>query len=131
MSKPAAKKGPVPSGPRGGTTVLSERTLALGQTLTVIKGSIVDVKADAYVHPTNATFNLGGQVGEFAIDSQDVISVCVSNCVLHVECLYWCYGPVEWCLCVLTKRKICFCVMLWECACGVLIEVVMGCVAWS
>lgn len=67
QSKPAAvRKGPGPSAPRGGaTTILSERILPLGQRLTVIKGSIVDVKADAYVHPTNASFNLGGQVGEW------------------------------------------------------------------
>ena len=67
QSKPAAvRKGPGPSAPRGGaTTILSERILPLGQRLTVIQGSIVDVRADAYVHPTNASLNLGGQVGEW------------------------------------------------------------------
>ena len=79
-SKPASgRKGPGPSTPRGGTTVLSERTLPLGQTLTVIKGSILDVKADAYVHPTNASFNLGGQVGELTVCVESVGRVCIES----------------------------------------------------
>ena len=47
-----------------GTTVLTEKTLPLGQKLTVIKGDIVDVNAQAYVHPTNSSLSLSGQVGE-------------------------------------------------------------------
>ncbi|XP_013791614.1 core histone macro-H2A.1-like, partial [Limulus polyphemus] len=45
-------------------TVLSEKKLFLGQKLTVIQGGIVDVSADAIIHPTNASFYLGGEVGQ-------------------------------------------------------------------
>ncbi|XP_013383980.1 core histone macro-H2A.1 isoform X1 [Lingula anatina] len=47
-----------------GLTVLSEKKLFLGQKLTVIQGDIVSVTADAIVHPTNATFYMGGEVGQ-------------------------------------------------------------------
>ena len=33
--------------------------------LTVIQGDISELTVDAVVHPTNATFNLGGQCGTF------------------------------------------------------------------
>jgi histone H2A len=68
--KPVAKGGR--KGKQGGrgattpgqnTTVLNEKTLPLGQKLTVIKGNILDVNAEAYVHPTNSSLNLAGQVG--------------------------------------------------------------------
>lgn len=87
QSKPAVgRKVPGPSIPHGGTTVLSERTLPLGQKLTVIKGSILDVKADAYVHPTNASFNLGGQVGELSrgLWEVEVVGVVSGNGMLVV-----------------------------------------------
>ncbi|KAL9961381.1 hypothetical protein ACROYT_G030305 [Oculina patagonica] len=60
---PAARKGADKSGPGAGITVLSEKTLFLGQKLTVIQGDISTVEADALVHPTNASFYLGGEVG--------------------------------------------------------------------
>lgn len=60
---PAARKGADKSGPGAGFTVLSEKTLFLGQKLTVIQGDISTVEADALVHPTNASFYLGGEVG--------------------------------------------------------------------
>lgn len=59
---PAQKKGDK-SGPGSGLAVLSEKTLFLGQKLTVIQGDIAAVEADALVNPTNATFHLGGEVG--------------------------------------------------------------------
>jgi O-acetyl-ADP-ribose deacetylase (regulator of RNase III) len=31
--------------------------------LTVVQGSIINIKADAIVHPTGASLNLGGEVG--------------------------------------------------------------------
>lgn len=46
-----------------GITVLSERKLNLGQKLTVVSGDIVDVKADAIVHPTSANYSMSGEVG--------------------------------------------------------------------
>jgi len=43
--------------------VLSEKTLFLGQKLTVVQGDIANLAVDALVHPTNASFNTTGQVG--------------------------------------------------------------------
>ncbi|XP_064398914.1 core histone macro-H2A.1-like [Halichondria panicea] len=59
--KTTAKK----TGPKGATrvTVLSEKTLFLGQKLTVIQGDLAELTVDAVVHPTNATFNMTGQCG--------------------------------------------------------------------
>ncbi|CAF1580308.1 unnamed protein product, partial [Adineta steineri] len=45
-------------------TTLSERVLIRGQKLTVVQGSIVNIKADAIVHPTNNSFFMGGDVGK-------------------------------------------------------------------
>lgn len=47
----------------GGITVLSEKSLFLGQKLTVIQGDISQLTVDAVVHPTNANFSLAGQCG--------------------------------------------------------------------
>jgi len=33
--------------------------------LTVVQGSIVNIKADAIVHPTNNSFYMGGDVGSY------------------------------------------------------------------
>ncbi len=43
--------------------MLSERALPSGQKLTVVQADITDVVVDAIVHPTNASFYLGGEVG--------------------------------------------------------------------
>ncbi|CAF3036400.1 unnamed protein product [Rotaria sp. Silwood2] len=48
-------------------TTLSERVLVRGQKLTVVQGSIVNIKADAIVHPTNDSFYMGGDVGKALI----------------------------------------------------------------
>lgn len=55
--KPPAKK------KAAGITVLSEKTLFLGQKLTVIQGDISELTVDAVVHPTNSSFSLSGQCG--------------------------------------------------------------------
>ncbi|CAI7999603.1 Core histone macro-H2A.1 [Geodia barretti] len=47
----------------GGITVLSEKTLFLGQKLTVIQGDISQLTVDAVVHPTSGNFSLAGQCG--------------------------------------------------------------------
>ena len=44
-------------------TLLSEKTLFLGQKLTVIQGDLSTLSCDAVVHPTNASMYLGGEVG--------------------------------------------------------------------
>ena len=59
----AAKKEPSNDlGP--GFTMLSEKTLFLGQSLCVVQGNIAEIDVDAVVHPTNAKLNLAGEVGE-------------------------------------------------------------------
>ena len=44
--------------------MLSEKTLFLGQKLTVIQGDIAQLTVDAVVHPTNGNFSLAGQCGQ-------------------------------------------------------------------
>ncbi|UJR22367.1 hypothetical protein I4U23_025429 [Adineta vaga] len=44
-------------------TTLSERVLNRGQKLTVVQGNIINITADAIVHPTSSSLNLGGEVG--------------------------------------------------------------------
>lgn len=48
---------------KDGMTVLSEKTLFLGQKLSVVQGDLATFEVDAVIHPTNATFHLGGEVG--------------------------------------------------------------------
>lgn len=48
----------------GGLMVLSEKVLSKGQKLTVMQGNIVDVTADALVHPTNSGLALAGEIGK-------------------------------------------------------------------
>ncbi len=33
--------------------------------MTVVQGNIINIKADAIVHPTNASLSLGGEVGSY------------------------------------------------------------------
>ncbi|XP_046856762.1 core histone macro-H2A.1-like [Xenia sp. Carnegie-2017] len=46
-----------------GFTMLSEKTLFLGQSLCVVQGNIVEIDVDAIVNPTSSKFNLSGEVG--------------------------------------------------------------------
>lgn len=46
-----------------GVTLLSEKTLFLGQKLTVIQGDIATVGADCIIHPTNSNWNMTGSCG--------------------------------------------------------------------
>ncbi|XP_065143745.1 core histone macro-H2A.1 [Paramisgurnus dabryanus] len=46
-----------------GFTVLSSKTLFLGQKLQVVQADIATIESEAIVHPTNSTFYLGGEVG--------------------------------------------------------------------
>ena len=59
----------------GGITVLSEKTLFLGQKLTVIQGDISQLTVDAVVHPTSGNFSLAGQCGEFACLTKTLVSL--------------------------------------------------------
>ena len=47
-----------------GFTLLSEKTLFLGQSMCVVQGNIAEIDVDAVVHPTNAKLNLAGEVGK-------------------------------------------------------------------
>ncbi|ELT93761.1 hypothetical protein CAPTEDRAFT_2551 [Capitella teleta] len=63
----ASAKGESSGGPAadpGAFTILSEKKLFLGQKLTVLQGDIVNVVADAIIHPTNASLYMGGEVGQ-------------------------------------------------------------------
>jgi len=55
-SKAAALKGTA-------VTTLSERVLNRGQKLTVVQGNIINIQADAIVHPTSSSLSFGGEVG--------------------------------------------------------------------
>lgn len=50
-------------GASGAVTVLSSKTLFLGQKLQVVKADIATLKCDAVIHPTGNNFYMGGQVG--------------------------------------------------------------------
>lgn len=91
----AAKAAPAPAakGKRGAAakgrdkssiTILSEKTLFLGQKLTVIQGDISTLSCDAVVHPTNASMYLGGEVGTSLLkaggaDFQQEVSALLAN----------------------------------------------------
>ncbi|BFZ03876.1 hypothetical protein BsWGS_06915 [Bradybaena similaris] len=53
----------IPDG-SGGFLTLSEKKLLHGQKLTVMQGDLVKTLADAIVNPTNATYYMGGEVGQ-------------------------------------------------------------------
>ncbi|KAM9450867.1 core histone macro-H2A.1 isoform 1-T4 [Clarias gariepinus] len=46
-----------------GFTVLSSKSLFLGQKLQVVQADISAINSDAVVHPTNSTYHTGGEVG--------------------------------------------------------------------
>uniref|UniRef100_A0A8C2D1S3 MacroH2A.1 histone n=1 Tax=Cyprinus carpio TaxID=7962 RepID=A0A8C2D1S3_CYPCA len=50
-------------GPADGLTVLSSKSLFLGQKLQVVQADIATIESEAVVHPTNSTFYMGGEVG--------------------------------------------------------------------
>ncbi|KAK3524224.1 hypothetical protein QTP70_023583, partial [Hemibagrus guttatus] len=49
--------------PSDGFTILSSKSLFLGQKLQVVQADISSINSDAVVHPTNSTFHTGGEVG--------------------------------------------------------------------
>ncbi|XP_078453578.1 core histone macro-H2A.1-like isoform X1 [Lampetra fluviatilis] len=62
--KGKGRKAASPSvGASGAVTVLSSKTLFLGQKLQVVKADIATLKCDAVIHPTGNNFYMGGQVG--------------------------------------------------------------------
>ncbi|XP_057675983.1 core histone macro-H2A.1 isoform X2 [Corythoichthys intestinalis] len=62
-SKTASADSTTEGSPAGSFTVLSTKSLFLGQKLQVIQADISVVESDAVVHPTNSALYTGGEVG--------------------------------------------------------------------
>ncbi|XP_031557586.1 core histone macro-H2A.1-like [Actinia tenebrosa] len=58
-------------GPGDGISILSEKTLFLGQRLSVVQGELVAVEANAVVHPTDGKFQMKGEVGKILSKAGD------------------------------------------------------------
>ncbi|XP_050949817.1 core histone macro-H2A.1 isoform X3 [Labeo rohita] len=63
MAKAGADGSTTAGGPADGFTVLSSKSLFLGQKLQVVQADIASIESEAVVHPTNSTFYMGGEVG--------------------------------------------------------------------
>ncbi|XP_076843039.1 core histone macro-H2A.1 isoform X2 [Brachyhypopomus gauderio] len=62
-SKAASADSTTEGSPADGFTVLSTKSLFLGQKLQVVQADIATIDSDAVVHPTNSAFFMGGEVG--------------------------------------------------------------------
>ncbi|MEE6479344.1 hypothetical protein FKM82_012224, partial [Ascaphus truei] len=63
VSKAASADSTTEGTPADGFTVLSTKSLFLGQKLQVVKADIANLDSDAVIHPTNSDFYTGGEVG--------------------------------------------------------------------
>uniref|UniRef100_A0A8C1A0M3 MacroH2A.1 histone n=2 Tax=Cyprinus carpio carpio TaxID=630221 RepID=A0A8C1A0M3_CYPCA len=63
MAKAGTDGSTTAGGPADGLTVLSSKSLFLGQKLQVVQADIATIESEAVVHPTNSTFYMGGEVG--------------------------------------------------------------------
>uniref|UniRef100_F7C256 MacroH2A.1 histone n=2 Tax=Monodelphis domestica TaxID=13616 RepID=F7C256_MONDO len=63
VSKAASADSTTEGTPADGFTVLSTKSLFLGQKLQVVQADIATIDSDAVVHPTNSDFYIGGEVG--------------------------------------------------------------------
>uniref|UniRef100_A0A8D0DW30 Core histone macro-H2A n=1 Tax=Salvator merianae TaxID=96440 RepID=A0A8D0DW30_SALMN len=63
VSKSASADSTTEGNPTDGFTVLSTKSLFLGQKLQVVQADIASIDSDAVVHPTNSDFYIGGEVG--------------------------------------------------------------------
>ncbi|XP_070595321.1 core histone macro-H2A.1 isoform X4 [Erythrolamprus reginae] len=63
VSKSASADSTTEGTPTDGFTVLSTKSLFLGQKLQVVQADIATIDSDAVVHPTNSDFYTGGEVG--------------------------------------------------------------------
>ncbi|XP_006166903.1 core histone macro-H2A.1 isoform X3 [Tupaia chinensis] len=63
VSKAASADSTTEGTPADGFTVLSTKSLFLGQKLQVVQADIASIDSDAVVHPTNTDFYSGGEVG--------------------------------------------------------------------
>uniref|UniRef100_A0A8C2H6B4 MacroH2A.1 histone n=1 Tax=Cyprinus carpio TaxID=7962 RepID=A0A8C2H6B4_CYPCA len=62
MAKAGTDGSTTAGGPADGLTVLSSKSLFLGQKLQVVQADIATIESEAVVHPTNSTFYMGGEV---------------------------------------------------------------------
>ncbi|XP_026363810.1 core histone macro-H2A.1 isoform X3 [Ursus maritimus] len=63
VSKAASADSTTEGTPADGFTVLSTKSLFLGQKLQVVQADIASIDSEAVVHPTNTDFYTGGEVG--------------------------------------------------------------------
>uniref|UniRef100_A0A8C6T0F8 MacroH2A.1 histone n=1 Tax=Neogobius melanostomus TaxID=47308 RepID=A0A8C6T0F8_9GOBI len=63
VSKAASADSTTEGSPGDSFTVLSTKSLFLGQKLQVVKADLCSVESDAVVHPTNSSLYMGGEVG--------------------------------------------------------------------
>ncbi|XP_058135072.1 core histone macro-H2A.1 isoform X3 [Dasypus novemcinctus] len=63
VSKAASADSTTEGTPADGFTILSTKSLFLGQKLQVVQADIASIDSDAVVHPTNTDFYIGGEVG--------------------------------------------------------------------
>ncbi|XP_035290611.1 core histone macro-H2A.1 isoform X2 [Anguilla rostrata] len=63
VSKAASADSTTEGTPADGFTVLSTKSLFLGQKLQVVQADIATIDSDAVIHPTNSSFHTGGEVG--------------------------------------------------------------------
>ncbi|XP_016053018.1 PREDICTED: core histone macro-H2A.1 isoform X3 [Miniopterus natalensis] len=63
VSKAASADSTTEGTPADGFTILSTKSLFLGQKLQVVQADIASIDSDAVVHPTNTDFYTGGEVG--------------------------------------------------------------------
>ncbi|KAM4678599.1 core histone macro-H2A.1 isoform 2-T2 [Discoglossus pictus] len=63
ISKSASADSTTEGTPADGFTVLSTKSLFLGQKLQVVKADIASIDSDVVVHPTNSDCYIGGEVG--------------------------------------------------------------------
>ncbi|KAM8799069.1 core histone macro-H2A.1 isoform 3-T3 [Eudromia elegans] len=63
VSKSASADSTTEGTPADGFTILSTKSLFLGQKLQVVQADIATIDSDAVVHPTNSDFYTGGEVG--------------------------------------------------------------------
>ncbi|XP_072256833.1 core histone macro-H2A.1 isoform X2 [Pyxicephalus adspersus] len=63
VSKAASADSTTEGAPANGFTILSTKSLFLGQKLQVVKADIANLESDAVVHPTGSDIYTGGEVG--------------------------------------------------------------------
>ncbi|CAJ1063675.1 core histone macro-H2A.1 isoform X3 [Xyrichtys novacula] len=66
-------------------TVLSTKSLFLGQKLQVVQADISIVESDAVIHPTNSSLYTGGEVGKGTFVTTETASACLLSLALSLS----------------------------------------------